>query len=91
MQGFTLDDVNPVNAEQSESNFNASRIMSFLLQRRSKAVVPTPDPPDPPIRRLPNRGVIEASVLVVPPDGSVHETGMKCAEFDVESDYMLRM
>ena len=65
--------------------------MSFLLQRRSKAVVPTPDPPDPPVRRLPDRGVIEASVLVVPPDGSVHETGMKCAEFDVESDSMLRM
>jgi len=62
--------------------------MSFLLHRRSKAVVPTPDPP---VRRLPNKGVIEASVLVVPPDGLVCETGMKYAEFDIESDSSLRM
>ncbi|KIK07552.1 hypothetical protein K443DRAFT_86805 [Laccaria amethystina LaAM-08-1] len=62
--------------------------MSFLLQRRSKAIVPTPDPP---VRRLPDSGVIQASVLVVPPDGSVHETGMMYGEFDVESDSTLQM
>lgn len=62
--------------------------MSFF-QRRSKAIVRAT--PDPPVRQLPDHGVIKASVLVVPPDGSVRETGMKYGEFDVESDLTLRM
>lgn len=57
--------------------------MSFLLQRRSKAAAPTPDPP---VRQqVPDRGVIQASVLVVPPDGLVCKTGMEYEEFDVKS------
>ncbi|EDR05032.1 uncharacterized protein LACBIDRAFT_330098 [Laccaria bicolor S238N-H82] len=57
--------------------------MSFLLQRRSKAAAPTPDPP---VRQqVPDSGVIQASVLVVPPDGLVCKTGMKYEEFDVKS------
>ena len=67
---------------QVKEKNQASRNMSFLLQRRSKAVVPTPDPPVRP--QVPDRGVIEASVLVVPPDGLVHKTGMKYKEFNVK-------
>ncbi|EDR10155.1 uncharacterized protein LACBIDRAFT_325790 [Laccaria bicolor S238N-H82] len=47
-----------------------------FFQCCSKAIVPTPDPP--PVRWLPDRGAIKASVLVVPPDGLVGKTGMKC-------------
>lgn len=35
-------------------------------------------------QQAPDHGAIQASVLVVPPDGLVHETGMKYAEFNVE-------
>lgn len=65
--------------------------MSFF-QRRPKVVVPTPNPPVTPVRRFPNNGLVKASVLVIPPNGSVRQTGiLKYGEFDVESDSALRM
>lgn len=71
-----------IKSEKNSSTTHFANTMSFF-QRRSKVIVPTPDPP---VRRqVPDRGIIEASVLVVPPDGLVRKTGMKYEEFNVES------